>query len=606
MHSFDRWSLVVIAYFLLICLIVLSQTPTSVFWSPDEGGKFIQLLTLSRWKDGRPDKIPYPGQRLDPDYKFYPTGYFPQPMDNGHVRFFWSLWFPAMSIIPFKLLGSPGLYLIPIISGLLIVVLSGWLAHRLIPAATPLTMVAVGLASPVFFYSLLFWEHTLAVLVGLAALWQAMQVGQAKGRRKWLTLGLIGVLLVSAVALRLEMLIYVLALMLASGFAVIIHYRKQPALLKRSGLLLVAIVISIALLSNLFDLLTEESWLEPSGLIHQVSINWFTKRVVSLFKDANFWINLPSIVREIWINPLYREIDFGPKVPLPLTWLGLAGVILGGLAIVIPKRARIWLLGGASLLVGLVSTYTLFSPQPYRIIDSIFLPAPYLVFAFLFLTYAYRERRFAVTLLAVTTLLCLVLGTIAISILWGPTNVVRPALLLGLAWGSRYLLIIYPLAGICAVVGLHHFYQATSSYWHKRLLLALVAPLLFLAVGYQVRGVREVQVTKQTLAAYSEALAATHQPVVTDLFWLPASLATRFAKQEMYTLAKRDDLYAWLELAEGQVETFVFASFSPLDLDKEFIQAAPYPIVPGERRVVRGMSLVEFKLSSQVLQIEGQ
>jgi hypothetical protein len=254
----------------------------------------------------------------------------------------------------------------------------------------------------------------------------------------------------------------------------------------------------------------------------------------------------------------------------------------------------------------LVSAYTLFSPQPYRIIDSIFLPAPYLVFAFLFLTYAYRERRFEATLLAATTILYLVLGTIAMSFFWGPPdpNVGRPEP--GLAWGSRYLLIIYPLAGICAVVGLHHFYQATSSYWHKRLLLGLVAPLLILAVSYQIRGVREVQVTKENLAAYSEALAATHQPVVTDLFWLPASLATRFAKQEMYTLAQRDDLYAWLELAEGQVETFVFASFSPLDLDKEFIQAAPYPIVPRGRRVVRGMSLVEFKLSSQVLQMDGQ
>lgn len=600
MHSFDRWSLAVIVCFLLICLIALSQTPTSVFWSPDEGGKFIQLLTLLRWKDGRPDKIPYLGQRLDPDYKFYPPRFFPQPTDNGQVHFWWSLWFPAMSIAPFKLLGTPGLYLIPVISGWLIVILSGWLAHRLISAATPLTVVAVGLASPVFFYSLLFWEHTLTVLIGLAASWQAMRVSQAKGWRKWLALGLTGALLAIAVALRLEMLIYVLALVLASSFAIIVHHRNRPALLKRSGLLLVAVVISIALpfiFSNLFNL-PGESWLEPSGFIHQIrSVHWFIERALSLVKDVNFWINFPSTVREIWINPLFRETDPGPEIPSALTWLGLAGVILGGLAIVIPKRAQFWLLGGASLLVGLVSAYALLSPQHYRIIDSIFLPAPYLVFAFLFLAYAYRERCFEATLLAATTILYLVLGTVAMSFFWGPPdpNVGRPEL--GLAWGSRYLLIIYPLAGICAVVGLHHFYQATSSYWHKRLLLGLVAPLLILAVSYQIRGVREVQVTKENLAAYSEALAATHQPVVTDLFWLPASLATRFAQQEMYTLAQRDDLYAWLELAEGQVETFVFASFSPLDLDKEFIQAAPYPIVPRGRQVVQGMSLVEFSVA---------
>jgi hypothetical protein len=512
-----------------------------------------------------------------------------------------------MSIVPFKLLGTPGLYFIPIISGVLTVVLSGWFAHRLIPAATPLTVVAVGLASPVFFYSSLFWEHTMTALIGLAALWQAMQISQTQGRHKWLTLSLIAILLVSTVALRLEMLIYALSLALASSFALVIHNQNRSTLLKRLGLLLVAIVISIALLFTLFNPLVERSWLEPSGFIHQIrSVHWFIERAVSRLQDANFWINLPSIVREIWINPLFRETDPGPEIPSLLSWLGLGGVILGGSTIVAPKQARIWLLGGASLLVGLVSAYTLFSPQSYRIIDSIFLPAPYLVFAFLFLTYAYRERRFEATLLAATTILYLVLGTIAISFFWGNVEQ-RPALALGLAWGSRYLLIIYPLAGICAVVGLYYFHEATFSHWHKRLLLGWLALLLFLAVSYQVRGVREVQLTKKNLADCSDALAAMHQPVVTDLIWLPASLATHFAEQEMYTLAQRDDLYDWLKLAEGQVETFVFASISPIDLDKEFIQAAPHPIIPGNRQAAGGISLVEFNMPpSQALQMEGQ
>ena len=60
-----------------------------------------------------------------------------------------------------------GLYLLPVVCGWLIAVLSGALATWLAPGLGPAAILLVGLATPVWFYSVVFWEHTLATLFGL-------------------------------------------------------------------------------------------------------------------------------------------------------------------------------------------------------------------------------------------------------------------------------------------------------------------------------------------------------------------------------------------------------------------------------------------------------
>jgi hypothetical protein len=277
-------------------------------------------------------------------------------------------------------------------------------------------------------------------------------------------------------------------------------------------------------------------------------------------------------------------MEGGPELPELLGWLGLIGVITCGLGMAFRGRVRTGLLIGGGLLVGLGSAYALFSLQPYRTIHSLLLPAPHLVFAVLLLAYARSERRFEVTLVAVTTMLYLVLAPVIA--IFGVRG--------GLEWGARYLLIAYPLAAISAVVGLRHFYRTHPSGGYKRLLLILAVLLFFLGVSYEVRGIREVQGTKKKLIAYENILAATRQPVVTDVYWLPAALTTRFVEQEIYTLARREDLYAWLDLAGDQVDSFLFVSFTPLEAS--FIQQAPTPLIPGGEQRVAGMLFAEFEV----------
>ncbi len=580
-----RWPLAVIGSVLFIYLIAFSRMPKSVFWGTDEGAKFIQLQTLLGWQGGAKYQVPYLGQRLDPTYRFYPQhGVYPQPMANGQVYFPWSIGFPLISIIPFKLLGIPGLYVIPLVSGILTAVLSGWLTYRLIPAAAPLTMVAVGLASPIFFFSFLFWEHTLVVLIGLAALWQAMRLAEAQARGKWLSLIFAGLLLANAIALRLEMLAYALALVLAGGFALIVHHWPLftgQAIFRQWRRWLVTIVIVIMMVglltsANFWSFLMETGLIKPSYL-------GVIENSLDLASNPDTWINLLPLLPQIWINNTHF---IGPEISIELVWLGLAGVILAGLAIVMPARVRVWLLGGSGLLIGWVSVYVLFLPSRYRTVHGFFLAAPHLVFMFLFVLYARRERRFAVTLLAATAILYLFFGSIAI--------LLRESRIENLDWGTRYLLMMYPLASICTVVGLYHFYQTTASNWSRRLLWGLAGLLLCLGIGYELRGLQEIQTTKKDFLRYAQALEVIDLPIVTDQSWLPALLATHFVNEEMYILTQQEDLYAWLEMAGDEVDSFVFASI--FLLNPNFIEMAPYPLVPGRSQLVGRVTFTEFKI----------
>jgi hypothetical protein len=78
-------------------------------------------------------------------------------------------------------------------------------------------------------------------------------------------------------------------------------------------------------------------------------------------------------------------------------------------------------------------------------------------------------------------------------------------------------------------------------------------------------GIGELRVSKQDLAAYQAAAAATGRPVVTDLPWLPSALAPYYATHEVYVVDDGHDLGQWLDEAGGEVREFVFVGFSGPD-----------------------------------------
>ncbi len=581
-YSHHGWGFLALLIVVIIYVSAWYSLPQHVFWSADEGAKYIQLQTLLTWQGGARYNLPYRGYWLDPAYQFYPQHpIYPQPDGKGGVRFHWPIWFPLISILPYKWFGISGLYLIPLLSGLGVVGLSGWLIRRFIPAAAPWVIIIIGLTSPIFFYSLLFWEHTLVVLLALAALGLTMSLGNGQLRAIWpRLLGIIALLTVAA-AMRLEMVAFGVALSLGAALAWYTHHQGDlPPRRYIRGTILWAVAGGILIIAGLywFTDLTGLAFLGPRAK-QIIEVSWFYAT------NEGFWRQLPLHLREIWINSAESS---GPKISGFWAWLGLGGVGLGAMTPMLPEQWRGWWLQGTALLLGGLSGYVLFLPAQYRTLHGLFLLAPYLVFSWAIITYARQVQRFEVTLLTATTLLYLALGTLAV--------LVRQAGgIANLEWGPRYLLTLYPLGIMSVVISGWQVYQHTRSFWGKWLFLSLAIMLIGLSIGYQARGFQEIKTTKADLLPYAQALDIIDQPIVTDLIWLPAVLGIQFVQDEIYILPQREDLYAWLQMTDGQVDTFIFAGFFLLSDD--FLEGAPIRLEVEESRIVGGITFTRLRLA---------
>ncbi len=557
----NRWIVFASCCVVFIYLFAFNSLPWFVFWSPDEGAKFIQFHTTC----GIKAYLPYPGQSLDPEYNFYPDKpHYPQREADNMIKCHWPTLFPLVSRYFYDTFGIIGLYVIPLISGLLITMLAGRLTYLLLPAATSTAILAVGLSTPIFFYSLLFWEHTVVVLLGLTGLWLVIELYQTRYCQLATILSIF--LLILATLMRVEMIVYMLALLSSLALTVLLQNRHKIGTEWKT-----IAVISIGILF-LFGILVTTLPDRYSQIIETALVK---------VTDSQQWFNLPQEIRNLWIN---TSTEFSPAVDTSLTWLGLLGLVLAAIGAIRYPRQR-WLIVISIITITGVSLYVLFLPQPYRNIHAIFLMSPFLVLAFLIVPYARALCYFETTVLALTIILYLFIGTAAV-IARGGAGAAE------FEWGPRYMLMFFPLAGIGAAVGAHYFYQQLTYRSHKIIFVGLAILTLFIGLEYQIRGIQEVQRTKQTIVAYAEIVEEAGTPVVTDVWWLPAVLAPRFVDQEIYTLPQQEDLHQWLNHTNGQVDSFMLVSQNPLNAD--FVQAAPHPIRITEEQIANNMFFIKF------------
>jgi hypothetical protein len=102
------------------------------------------------------------------------------------------------------LFGIAGIYVLPLVAGWLTAVLAGRLMFEFYPALASATIVVVGLASPLCFYSQTFWEHTTATLMTTAA---ALLLVRARPGGTTTLIGMAPFLLV-AMLLRTELAVF--------------------------------------------------------------------------------------------------------------------------------------------------------------------------------------------------------------------------------------------------------------------------------------------------------------------------------------------------------------------------------------------------------------
>ncbi len=164
--------LILVVYaFLAFCL-----SSFHTFWSPDSGARFAMICSLA---DGGHLIYPhYLANDLDPTGQIHPLTFFLFHRKNDFCMMYLPL-FPLLSGMAYRAFGFVGLTLLPILCGVATVLIFGRTARLLGLRSRLLGMLALGLATPLVVYSVVFWDHSAQMMIAaLVGFWMLQSVRQ--------------------------------------------------------------------------------------------------------------------------------------------------------------------------------------------------------------------------------------------------------------------------------------------------------------------------------------------------------------------------------------------------------------------------------------------
>jgi hypothetical protein len=494
----------------VIYMLWIAWRPADVFWSLDEGGKFIYLQNVLRTGNPR-TPIEYLGRWVDPDLQFVPLYFWNR---RGDLIFpWWPVGFPLMSLPFYKLLGWTGLYILPALGGALTSVLTGLIVRELAPLSRSFPLWAVlitGLTTPVAFYSTVFWEHTLATALSTALVLCTL-LAIRTGNWKWLVIG--GVLGAASAFLRTEAGVIVFGVLTAI------------VLCRRSWSLSFATAFSVIyfLLLALNRILSGEFFSgQSSTLIHMPSFSGLSRAG---------WFFVPSVLFNTSLVLAY---------PVP-TWMLIGGsvcliAVVTGVWI---KRVQ-WISAYPIIGIALLSAFVLFQPYGYRSVHGFILIAPHVVFAawlYPFPKTPSQSHQMLGWILFFSGVLC---GLAYITRGWLAAG--------GLQWGPRYLLPFYPL---CIAGGMFFLkkilnFRSLSSY----VLVGVYVLSVLLGLGYQIRGAYALWYTTHLFQeAWRQTESLEADALVTPCTWMPMVIPSLYWNRPIFAVRSGEELRQWARLA---------------------------------------------------------
>jgi len=287
-------------------------------------------------------------------------------------------------------------------------------------------------------------------------------------------------------------------------------------------------------------------------------------------------------------------VDAGSAEALALDPTMITGIAVG-LCCVAPFVASVWtealLIIPALLVILGFSAWTAFLDPHYRSLHGIFPVAPFMVVWLYALADGWRRRDSTVFTLAAVALLHLIAGCSAIFLSYVDEN---GELSIGLEWGQRYLLTLYPLLAILSLVALQTYRASTRPALLKTTFTILVGALMIVGVQQEVRGLSMLRLNKGAFATWDRALRSDG-PIVTDVWWLASVLTPLFVTKEMYFVQSRTELTEWLRVAATHATaTFTYASLLPLEDDT--LAPAGVRLTAQDSQTLEGLHITRFSL----------
>lgn len=515
------------AILVVLCLI----QPKDAFWITDGGNKFIiteNLLTANS------SAIRYPAADLDPEARFFPYADFHFRKTADGIGSFYPVYYPWLAALARRFGGNVALLLLSAAAGLGCAWLAGRIARQLEfkPAVRLLTIPAVLFTTPLLFYSLVFWEHALAVCLATGGI--SLWLDEKPSRISWRTIAA-GMLMGLSCALREEGYVLLAAWGLAG-----LCCRAGIFRLTVWGAAAVVILLPLWLVQFLdTGHILGNHALGYAALAKYGAAGGIGRRILE--KLSNLYVFLfqfdagaPGAGRDnyLFILPAVAAVATGlrngvrrfPRLNRFLLVTALAGIAW-----------LTWLLyRNPNPVINTLFTQGLFPGVPLLLLLTSSWPLP-----------TAADRRVKFLLLA---------AGFYILILTPLLNQGVP----GVLWGPRHFLILLPLLTPLALAGGLLLFEQSSEPAARRLNYGILAATLLIGAAIQLQSVRTIMIKKEASGAIAAALLK--QPaevIVSDVFWLPEDCAAIFYRKKFMQVRDDRQLAELLELLRRrQVKSF--------------------------------------------------
>lgn len=467
------------------------------FWSGDSGARFAMI---ANWLDyGSLTRWHYANAAVDPQGRLCALSLYAVPGPRGFFIIYGPL-FPLLSGLLYRAFGFGGLLVLPVLGGLGTVGVMCAMARRLGLRCWPVLPLALGLATPLVVYSVVFWDHSLLMLLAAGTGWGMLRFAET-GRLRFAIVS--GAMLGAGVWLH-DLFLMLFFAVAVTGWGLDGSFRGLRFL---RGLL-AGFVPLLAL------------WL--------VGNQWFYGTPVGPHLAGGAHLVSQGQAFSVW--RLLDPTEFARRAMLQLVGMETPGppellliVLLAGVAFAghwgetARWRAPAFCAAAAVLAMVLV--------RPAVPSSGLFVCTPLLIPA---LVAPWFVSRWTVgpggVFYAWSARVC---GVFSLLVLVNP---VKP----GMDWGSRYLLTVLPFLALLSARALEQWREFAPASW-RRPALAGVAALVGLSVFCQTCGlsaVRDDLAYSRLLNQRAQALAS---PVlVTDVFWLGAELTPSRLSQAQF------------------------------------------------------------------------
>ena len=468
----------VLAFLFYFFLAVVK--PIGIFWSLDEGGKWIYMENVLRTGNPRAPLI-YPGRYLDTNLESVPLFFYGR---IGHqIYTWWPVGFPLLTLPFYKILGWAGMFLLPALAGAITVYFSAKIAETLSGSKTTSRAVALitAFATPVAFYSMTFWEHTLSVAGVVVTLYLILLSKERNSAFPMLIGGISGSL---AIFFRQEAGLIILG----TGIAVLLINWRRAIPYAIGGV----VTASTWVLVNL--------WL--TGYPISPSIN--SVQSISSF-TALTSLGVRFIPYTLFNSPTIGAFDLGDTLLIFVTALAVLAFLFG------MYRRTFWLSLCLTIGVTIICAYVLLQPSLYRSVHGFILICPFVLLSSLvYRSQAWRANREFRIVIGIG-LIVYIIGYILRA--WASAG--------GLQWGPRYLLALYPIMVIAAVLGIQDVVSRLTAR-QRAVILASAGLAVLVGIGFEVRGYITMVLTMDLFNRSAATLRTLKgQPIKTDCIWMP-------------------------------------------------------------------------------------